>query len=88
LPDERRVAFVGFEQSRLTLLDMNHVHGHIQLLEILAQSAMIVSSGFENDIHLRERDVATEAIDQSAKALARVLKSECWAVLKTLMAGK
>ena len=41
------IAFVCFEQTLLPLLDMDDVHRDIELLQILEQSPMIVSSHFQ-----------------------------------------
>src|SRR5712692_2016127 len=49
---------------------------------------MIMSRRLHDCIHLGQRDIGLDTINESAKPLARVLERQGWTVLKTLIAGQ
>ena len=84
----KRVAFVCFEESFLPLLDMDHENWNIELLQVLEQSAMVMSSYFQKSLNLGEWHIRFDPIDERAKVLSRVLKGEGRAMFKALVAGE
>src|SRR6266699_2615913 len=81
----QRIPLVRFEQALLALLDVHHVDRKIQLLQIVEQRPMVVASHFHDHIHLGQRHIATDAVDQAPKPFTRVLKGQGWTVFKALV---
>src|SRR5262249_53691826 len=84
----KRIAFIRFEESFASLLNMDDVHWDVEILKILHQSSMIVSGDFEQHLSLGEWHKGLDTVDEQAEPFTRILEGQSWAVFKTLMAGE
>jgi len=67
---------------------MDDVHRDIELLQILEQSPMIVSSHFQERLNLGQWHIGLDTIDKGTKAFPRVVKSQSRAMFKALVSGE
>ncbi len=77
-----RIALIRLEQALLAFLDMHQVDGHIQFQQILLQRFVIMARLLQEDKHLLQGHVGSQAIREGAESLTTILELQDWTALE------